>query len=211
MKYSWHIITVTLAAAFVVLAATSLTAPSAQNSEPINEEQIILNSIMTRTSVRKYSDETISESTMETILKAGMAAPTAGNRQPWEFYVVRDTDIIRQFTDVTKYTAPMASHAQVAIIACGVPSESFPHEPQYWVQDVSAATENILLAAHAMGLGAVWCGVYPGEDRVATLRQMLNIPEKLIPFNIIMLGYPDPASPTTPKNKWKPSKVHYIN
>ncbi len=210
MKYSWHIVTLLLAVALTLLTISSLfeSKPIATTT-PIDEQEVILHSIMTRTSVRKYSDREVSPQTVETILKAGMAAPTAGNRQPWEFYVVRDTTIIRQFDKVTKYANPMAQYADVAIVVCGVPSEAFPSEPNYWVQDVSAATENILLAAHGMGLGAVWCGVYPGEDRVASLRTLLDAPDRLIPFNIVILGYPD-AEPII-KDKWKPEKIHYYS
>lgn len=211
MKYSWQIVSLLLASALTIVSVSSLfdgeTDSTVTSTETLDEEDIVLNSIMTRTSVRKYSDKEISPDKIETILKAGMAAPTAGNRQPWEFYVVRDTNIIKQFPKVTKYADPMAQYTKVAIVACGKPSVSFPTEPLYWVQDVSAASENILLSAHAMGLGAVWCGVYPGEDRVETLRGLLNIPENLVPFNIICLGYPD-ADPMI-KDKWKPEKIHY--
>ena len=191
-----------LIALTVLMGASNASAQKVENS--------VIDAIHARTSVRTYSDKPIEKSVLTELVKAGMAAPTAGNRQPWEFYVVRDTAIIKQMTKVTQFAAPMNEIAQLAIVVCGVPSESFPIEPRYWTQDVSAATENILLSAHAWGLGAVWCGVYPGEERVATLRKLLDVPEKLIPFNIIMLGHPDKAIAPTIKNKWKPEKVHYI-
>ena len=191
-----------LIALTVLMGASNASAQKVENS--------VIDAIHARTSVRTYSDKPIEKSVLTELVKAGMAAPTAGNRQPWEFYVVRDTAIIKQMTKVTQFAAPMNEIAQLAIVLCGVPSESFPIEPRYWTQDVSAATENILLSAHAWGLGAVWCGVYPGEERVATLRKLLDVPEKLIPFNIIMLGHPDKAIAPTIKNKWKPEKVHYI-
>lgn len=209
MKFSWHIVTVLLAAVVAIQTISSLTEEQTLSIETTDEKEVILNSIMTRTSVRQYTDEPVSSEEIETILKAGMAAPTAGNRQPWEFYVVRDTSIIRQLPTVTKFADPMAQDADVVIVVCGVPSESFPIEPRYWVQDVSAATENILLATHALGMGAVWSGVYPGEERVATLRNLLNVPEKLVPFNIIFLGHTDAEQVV--KDKWKPEKIHYKN
>ena len=216
MKNIWQIMTLLLAVAVVLLSITSLfDKPStsvAENLPNITMEskgQIAYENIMTRSSVRKYTSEKVSDELIEKMLRAGMAAPTAGNRQPWEFYVVRDTAIIKQMNKVTKFAAPMNEIAQLAIVVCGVPSEAFPIEPRYWVQDVSAATENILLSAHALGLGAVWCGVYPGEDRVAVLRSLLDIPEKLVPFNIIMIGHPDKTIEPTIKDKWKPTKVHY--
>lgn len=213
MKYSWQIVTFLLAITVTILSISLII-----NNEPINdqnreaaeinESEIVINSIMTRSSVRKYSDKEVEKEIVEKVLRAGMSAPTAGNRQPWEFYVIRDTNIIRQFPKVTKFADPMAKEASVAIVVCGVPSEAFPIEPSYWVQDVSAATENILLAIHALGLGAVWCGVYPGEQRVATLRELLDVPIKLTPFNIIFLGYPE-GEPSV-KDKWKAEKIHYI-
>ena len=208
-KYKWQIITIALAAIVVVFSIDKLfEKPVQQEVAQIPTEEVVINNIMTRNSVRTYTDQIITPTQVETILKAGMAAPTAANKQPWEFYVVRDTSIIKQMVHVTKYSAPMNESAQLAIIVCGVPSESFPVEPRYWVQDVSAATENILLATHAMGLGAVWCGVYPGEDRVAALRELLDVPERLVPFCIIMMGYPDGEQIV--KDKWKPEKIHYI-
>ncbi len=210
MKYKWEITTLILAATVVVLSLSQLFQSGNKGIEqPLEKSEIIIESIMTRSSVRSYSDERVNEESIEKMLRAGMAAPTAGNRQPWEFYVVQDTSIIKEMTKVTKYAAPMNEFAQLAIIVCGVPSLSFPTEPTYWVQDVSAASENILLSAHALGLGAVWCGVYPGQDRVETLRAMLNIPEDVIPFNIIMIGHPD-TDPNI-KDKWKPERVHYVN
>ena len=207
IKYKWQIVTIILAIVVALFSINSLFENTHKEVVQRPDAEVVLNSIMTRNSVRKYTKQIISPSQVETILKAGMAAPTAGNRQPWEFYVVRDTTIIKQMTKATKYAAPMNESAQLAIVVCGVPSESFPVEPRYWVQDVSAATENILLATHAMGLGAVWCGVYPGEERVAALRELLNVPEKLVPFCIIMMGYPDGKQKV--KDKWKPEKVHY--
>ena len=214
IKNIWQIMTLLLAVATVLLSTNSLFNQSPNSSvekteETVSKAQIAQDNIMTRSSVRKYTTEKVSDELVEQMLRAGMAAPTAGNRQPWEFYVVRDTSIIKQMNKVTKFAAPMNEIAQLAIVVCGVPSESFPIEPRYWVQDVSAATENILLSAHAWGLGAVWCGVYPGEERVAVLRSLLDIPEKLVPFNIIMIGHLDKTIEPQIKDKWKPEKVHY--
>ncbi len=205
MKHQWKILAVLLAASTAILAFDKLTEKPAE-SLPAGE--VILESIMTRNSVRDYTEERVSDELIEKILKAGMAAPTAANRQPWRFYVVRDKSIIKQATKVTKYAAPMNERAGVMLVVCGVPSESFPVEPRYWVQDVSAATENMLLAAHALDLGAVWCGVYPGEERVAALRELLNVPEEVVPFNMIMLGHPKGETPV--KDKWKPERVEYV-
>ncbi len=208
MKYIWQIMTLLLAAVVLLLSIDGLKREATPSEPTVDKEQVVLDAIMTRSSVRQYTDKQVTAAQVETLLRAGMAAPTAGNRQPWEFYVVTDRDIIRQFTKVTKYSAPMNELAQTAIVVCGDPSRSFPDSPEYWVQDCSAATENILLAAHGIGLGAVWCGVFPGLDRVAALRELLNIPENLIPLNIIMVG--NPAVEANVKDKWKPERVRYV-
>ena len=163
--------------------------------------------IMTRTSVRAYSDRAVSPETIDTLLRAAMAAPTAGNKQPWRFVVITDRAIMdtiaSEFGSMT-----MMSRAGAAIVVCGDPEVTFPGEGrEYWVQDASAATENLLLAAHAVGLGAVWCGVYPMSDRVARFSGLLHLPSGILPLNCIALGYP--AAPVTPKDKWHPEYIHY--
>lgn len=136
-----------------------------------------------------------------------MAAPTAGNKQPWRFIVIKDKDMLKAISANFR-TMSMAQKAPIAIVVCGDVNATFPGDGQgYWIQDASAATENMLLAAHALGLGAVWCGIYPMPDRVAQLREMLAIPDSIVPLNVVPVGYPaeDPA----PKDKWKPEQVHY--
>lgn len=152
--------------------------------------------IMTRTSVRDYTDAPISKETLDTLLRAGMAAPTAGNKQPWKFIVVTDRS---RLDSLASGNWRMAAKAQAAIVVCGDTTNVFPGEGKdYWVQDCSAATENILLAAHAVGLGAVWCGCYPISERVANVKRIFSIPEEIVPLSIVMLGYP--TQPTEPKD-----------
>ncbi len=163
-----------------------------------------IEAIMTRTSVRSYTSQSVEADKIETMLRAGMAAPTGGNKQPWRFIVVDDKSIIEQFPGIVS-GAKMAANAPLAIVVCGVPAEGML---EYWVQDTSAATENILLSAHALGLGAVWCGVYPDSNgRLAGVQKLLNIPEDIIPLNVIVMGYPD--SEPAIKDKWMPEKVSY--
>lgn len=208
MKYHWQIISLLLAFVVLVLSFHLLFQRVDEPMPTLSQGEATIETIMTRSSVRQYTTERVSDELVETILRAGMASPTAGNRQPWEFYVLRDTTIIRQLNTVTKFADPMRQQAQLVIVVCGVPSEAFPIEPRYWVQDVSAATENILLAAHALGLGAVWSGVYPCEDRVATLRELLDVPERLVPFNMVFMGHSNAEAVI--KDKWKPEKIHYV-
>ncbi len=207
MKFSWQILSLLLAVALIVqLIKGSNEAPT---QECASTQDVVMENIMTRSSVRSYTEQKIEDSKIETLLKAGMAAPTAGNKQPWEFVVVTDRetlDIIPTFG----ISAKMIAGSQTAIVVCGDISKCMPGAmSEYWIQDCSAATENILLAAHAMGLGAVWCGAYPNNDsdRVGKLKELLNLPESVYPLCVIVLGYPDKEP--TPKDKWAPEKVHY--
>lgn len=208
MKFSWQILTLLLAVALVVLSA-KISTQSTPMVEKVDSQEAILENIMTRSSVRSYTSQKIEIEKIETLLKAGMAAPTGGNKQPWEFIVVTDRqtlDAIPQFATGAK----MISKSQTAIVVCGDTSRCMPGTlVEYWIQDCSAATENILLAAHAMGLGAVWCGAYPNndQDRVGKMQELLGLPEGVYALSVIVLGYPD--SEPTPKNKWDPAKVHY--
>ena len=161
--------------------------------------------IMRLSSVRDYTDTHVSSATLDTLIRAGMSAPTAGNKQPWKFIVVTERG---RLDSLAHGNWRMAAKAQAAIVVCGDTTNVFPEEGRdYWVQDCSAATENILLAAHAVGLGAVWCGCYPISDRVAMVRDIFDIPETVVPMRIVMLGYP--TSESTPKDKYKPENINY--
>lgn len=164
-----------------------------------------LEAIMTRTSIRDYSDRQLSEQQIDTLLRAAMAAPTAGNKQPWRFVVIKDKKILEEISDNFR-PIQMARKAPVAIVVCGDTTATFEGQGVgYWIQDASAATENMLIAAHAMGLGAVWCGIYPLSERVETLSKLLDLPENVLPLNVVPIGYPaeDPA----PKDKWHPEYI----
>ncbi|MBR1732259.1 MAG: nitroreductase family protein, partial [Alloprevotella sp.] len=159
----------------------------------------VIESIMTRTSIRQFKDCAVGADTIETLLRAGMAAPTAVNRQPWHFVVITGRDVLEALGGRSK-------GAPLAIAVCGDMTKALEGEArEYWVQDCSAATENILLAAHALGLGAVWQGVYPIQKRVEKVSQLLRLPETLVPLNVIAIGYPDEAP--APKDKWKPENI----
>ena len=166
-----------------------------------------IENIITRTSVRSYTDREVTKEQVDTLLRAAMAAPTARNSQPWRFMVIDKKEtlgwIAENFNSMT-----MAKEAAVAIVMCGDMTAALEGEGRdYWVQDVSAATENLLLAAHAMGLGAVWCGIYPVSDRVTQFTDKFGFPENIIPMACVCIGYP--SGETTPKDKWKPENIHY--
>ena len=168
----------------------------------------LFETIAERTSIRKFDpSKPVSDADIEKILKAGMCAPSAMDRRPWEFIVVRDKAKLAALGSRLPYSR-CGNGAQVAIVVCGNLDNGLPGRgKEYWIHDCSAATMNILLAAKGLGLGAVWTGVYPGEDRVAVVREVLAIPEGYAPLNVIPLGYP--AENPTPKDKWNPSKVHH--
>lgn len=207
MKFSWQIITFLLAIALIVLLIKGTPQGGAQQG--VSAQEAVLENIMTRSSVRNFTSQKVETDKIETLLKAGMAAPTGGNKQPWEFVVLNDREIMDKIPEFAS-GARMITKAQTAIVVCGDVSRCMPGVlSEYWIQDCSAATENILLAAHAMGLGAVWCGAYPNndEDRVSKFKTLLNLPESVYALCVIVVGYPEGEQ--TPKSKWDPSKVHY--
>lgn len=162
--------------------------------------------IIRRVSVRRYSDSHVSSEQVSAILHAAMSAPTGVNKQPWEFVVVDDPELLKQFADALPY-AKMTAQAPVAIVVCGN-KERFLEgiDDVLWEQDLSAASENILLAAHAIGLGGVWTCIYPHEERIAPVKSILNLPDNLIPFNLIPIGHP--LTDQAPMDKWHPERVH---
>ncbi len=196
----------------LAVAATALVVDTAfvsckGNDDAAATEQAVIENIMTRTSIRAYTDQPVEKEKVERLLKAAMAAPSAGNKQPWRFVVIEEKALLGAVS-MEIHTASMVEKAPLAIVVCGDMNETFPDEGlDYWVEDASAATENLLLAAHAMGLGAVWCGIYPLSDRVDFLKRLLKLPADIVPLGIVPVGYP--AEAPTPKDKWKPENIHY--
>ncbi|HEY63892.1 MAG TPA: nitroreductase family protein [Caldilineae bacterium] len=157
--------------------------------------------IFARRSIREFTSEPVSDEDVQALLEAAMAAPSARNEKPWHFIVVRDPETIAQLAKTHRFASPVG-RAPLCIAVCGDPSES-----EYWVQDTSAATENILLAAAALGLGTVWIGVHPKPEREAHVRQVLGIPEGITPLNLIAVGHPAEEKP--PRTQFDASRVHY--
>jgi len=161
--------------------------------------------IHNRKSVRHFTDQAVSKEQIETLLKAGMAAPTAANRQSWKFYVVTNAKTLNLLAEQLPY-AKMLSQVQAAIVVCGDMEKAGNLKEQgYWAQDCAAASQNILLAAESLGLGAVWTAAYPYEDRIKAVSQTLDLPENHVPLNVIPVGYP--TGEDLPKDKWKPENV----
>jgi len=162
--------------------------------------------VLSRRSIRKYTKKQVAKETITTLLKAAMLAPSADDERPWHFIVVTDDEIKRQISNIHSY-ANAADNAPVVILVCG--DETLQKIQGFWVQDCSAATENILIEAQTQGLGAVWMGVYPIEGRIEALRQLLGIPGHIIPFSLVALGYP--AELKEPGNRFDESRIHLYN
>ena len=187
----------------IMLALAMAAGASAQTKN--SDAQAAINNIMSRTSIRQYTNESVSKSDIETMLRAGMAAPTAVNKQPWHFIVVTDKAKLKELSGGR---GGMLEKCAVAIVVCGDMEKAMPGKAQeYWIQDCSAATENILLAANALGLGAVWTGAHPMADRVSSISKALKLPETIVPLCTIVIGHP--AEQPKPKDKWKPKNVSY--
>jgi nitroreductase len=160
--------------------------------------------VLSRRSIRKYTDRTIPEEYITVLLKAGMAAPSADDERPWHFIVIRDRALLGRIPSVHPFAGALTT-ARTAILVCG--DETLQKVQGFWVQDCSAATQNILIEAEELKLGAVWLGIYPFEGRVEGFRNLLNIPEGVIPFALVSIGYPEEHK--EPANRYDSSRVHF--
>ena len=190
--------------------------------------QAVIDNIMTRTSVRSFDTKPVEASKIETMLRCAMAAPTDRNLQPWHFVVLNTPEALAAYFGSGEERKATPQHAPkpaadgkvqaerkkkspptLVILICGDTTRMQQGvKRELWVQDLSAASENLLLAAHALGLGAVWITGYP-TGKVDMFRKRLNLPNNLIPLNAIHIGYPDPSIKLEPKNKWDEKKITY--
>ena len=162
--------------------------------------------LLKRRSVRKFKEDKINDEIINELLIAGMSGPSACNRRPWEFYIVTNEE---KLNEVKKASLFSRFNAPLAIVVCGNLSKALPLKlSSYWIQDCSAATENILLRAVDLGLGACWCGAHPQERVEENLRKCLNLDKNIIPLNIIFIGYPN-ESPEA-RDQYDENKVHFI-
>lgn len=163
-----------------------------------------IDNILNRKSIRSFSNKKVEQEKIDLILKSAMAAPSAMNKQPWEIIVVTDNKKLEQIAkDIPN--ASYSKTSQLTIIVCGNTAIS----EKFWIQDCCAMTENILLAVEGLGLGAVWCAVYPFEDKVEKVKKLFNLPENIIPLNVIPIGYS--AIKEKPKQKYNFKKIHTNN
>lgn len=166
----------------------------------------VLENIHNRKSVRQFTSEPVSEEHIQTLLKAAMAAPTAVNFQPWRFVVVTERAELDAIADILPY-AQMLRQAPLAIIVCGQTTWMEGADNPYWQQDCAAATQTMLLAAEALGLGAVWTGIYPNPDLYPKIHDFLGLPDNVQALCCVPIGHP--AGETKPRDKWKPENIHY--
>jgi nitroreductase len=159
--------------------------------------------IFKRRSIRKYTDKVVPKELIEKILRAGMAAPSAGNRQPWHFIVISDKNIINEIPEFHP-SAMMLKEVNHAIVVCG--DLALERAKGYWIQDCSAATQNMLLMATELGLGSVWLGVHPIEERVKGIKELLEIPEGIMPLCVIAIGYPNETK--SPIDRYNTTRIH---
>lgn len=161
-----------------------------------------MEAILTRRSIRRYTPQIVPEELIEELLRAAMSAPSTGNGQPWHFVVIDDRKILHEIPRFHPY-ASMLREAPVAILVC-VDREI--QQEGFLVQDGAAATENLLLAAHAKGLGAVWLGIYPLQERMAGMRRLLALPERILPLSLVSMGYP--AEKKSRQDRYNPRRIH---
>ncbi|MDD2702806.1 MAG: nitroreductase family protein [Candidatus Omnitrophica bacterium] len=180
--------------------------PAAAQEAKMNDT---LRTIFNRKSVRSYTDAAVSKEQLMTLVKAGMAAPTAVDRRLWDFILITDKAMLKKLAEALPY-AKMAGNAAAAIVVTGDLDRQFGgKDASLWMLDCSAASENILLAAESMGLGAVWTAVFPDQERILAVRKILGIPEHVVPLNFIPIGVP--AGDEKPKDKFNPARIHINN
>ena len=164
-----------------------------------------MSAIFHRVSIRKYQDKPIEENKIEQMLRAAMAAPSACNQQPWEYYVVTNKEKIQELSEATPYTK-CAKNAPVVFVPCYRKVGLIA--PMYADIDMSASVENLLLQADELGLGAVWMGISPLEDRMEIVRNILNIPENLAAFALVPCGYPAEERPQ--QDRYDEARIHFV-
>lgn len=162
--------------------------------------------ILKRRSIRKYKDQSITDEQIDIILKAAMASPSARNAQPWEFYVIKNKEVQTKIKSIAKN---YDFNSDLMIVVCGNKTRTITkNDNDFFIQDVSAATQNILLTCCELGLGTVWCGIFPVEERTTLMKNVLNLSEEIIPVALIHIGYPDEEK--EPRHQYKEEYVHFI-
>jgi nitroreductase len=171
-----------------------------------SQENEVIKTIKNRKSVRNFTGESVSKEDLNKILKSAMCAPSAVNKQPWSFVVATDRKVLDALADSLPY-AKMLREAGAVIIVCAIPEKAYDSKTEFAIIDCSLAGENILLTVESLGLGAVWTAAYPYEERMNAVRNVLGIPQNIIPLNVIPIGHP--TGEDKPKDKFKEENIHW--
>ncbi len=167
-----------------------------------------INAIMSRVSTRNFTDEPIKDEELKIILDAAMAGPSATNARPFSFIVVRDKEMLEKMADANmKYSEPLRK-ATLGILVCGDLERAYASAPEFWVVDGSIAAQNMILAAHAIGIGSCWLGTWPVEERVNNHIKLFDLPENIIPHSLIAFGYPK-GEMKIQKDRYEEDRVHF--
>ncbi len=204
----YKIVSIVLAIALLSTLVRLVYVSSAEELPTLDAKEAVLNNIFQRKSVRSYSDRPVSRAQLDTLVRAAMAAPTGRDMRPWKFVIIDDKSTMDSLARQLPY-AKMLLEAQAAIVVCGDMSvvDDKGNPSTNWTFDCSAATENLLLAAEAMGLGAVWTAAHPYEERLTAVTTALKLPSHIIPLNVIPIGYP--KGDNKPKDKYNEENIHY--
>ena len=168
------------------------------------KEEKIMDPVLTRRSIRKYTPQTVSPEIIEYLLEAAQCAPSAGNEAPWHFLVINSRSFLDKIVELHPNSGPLREAVTAIVVCCDLTLEK---HKDFWVQDCSAATENILIAAKTKGLGSVWLGFYPRQERVDNLKKLFWLPENIVPFSVVALGYPAEEKPY--QKRFNSQRVHY--
>lgn len=170
----------------------------------------IIDGIFSRRSVRKFTSQPVSDNDLHTILAAGISGPSAVNARPWSFIVVRDRDRLCQMADGNGSAAHPLKGAALGIMVLGDMSRTFERAPDYWVIDGSIAAQNMILAAHGLGIGSIWLGTWPQKEKIDAQRKIFGLPESAVPHSIIAFGYAEESQRELPaKGGYEEERVHF--
>lgn len=206
----YKVVSIVLAIALLATLTHLVAMHHSQTSQLSNNDkaEVVMQNIMQRKSVRSYTSQPVDRSKLDTLVRVAMAAPTGKDMRPWKFIIIDDKAVMQQLAQQLP-RAKMLAEAQAAIVVCGdlsvIDDDGKPSTN--WAFDCSAATENLLLQAEAMGLGAVWTGVYPYDERMQAISTAFKLPTHIVPFSLIPIGYPK-GNPQ-PKDKYNKENIHY--
>ena len=168
-----------------------------------------IQTILKRRSIRRYTDQKANEETIHKILDCGMSGPTAVNKRDWAFIVVDDKDLLKKWSEVCDRAAHIVKDAAFCVLICGDMERALEKKKEFWIIDGSISGQNMILAATDLGLGSVWLGVWPVEERIKNHQEFFHLPDTIIPHSIIAFGYPDENKADQPHISYEADRVHF--